>query len=108
VLKGGTSYIARHDDGTCSVEILTRYELRSRWLAIARLGIEYVISAMHKIVFRDMQMRLAPATRRGSAAAPDRVPPARFVLAAFSGVPARIAGVRVKARQRYWPQSTCP
>ena len=58
VLTGGTIRIEPHDDGTCSIEMLTRYELRSPWLALARFCIERVVSAMHKIVIRDMQVRL--------------------------------------------------
>jgi hypothetical protein len=59
-LKGGTIRIESRDDGACAVEMLTRYELRSPWLAIARVCIDRVVSAMHQIVLRDMRMRLAP------------------------------------------------
>jgi hypothetical protein len=57
-LKGGSIQIEPRDDGACSVEMLTRYELRSPWLGIARVCIDRVVSAMHQIVLRDMRMRL--------------------------------------------------
>ena len=60
-LKGGTIQIEAHDDGTCSVHMLTRYELHGAARFIPRFFIEYVISAMHRIVLRDMQVRLAPS-----------------------------------------------
>jgi hypothetical protein len=59
-LKGGTIRIQPRDDGACSIEMLTRYELRSPWLGIARVCIDRVVSAMHQIVLRDMRMRLEP------------------------------------------------
>jgi hypothetical protein len=58
-LKGGTIQIESHDDGTCSVHMLTRYELRWPAVLIPRVFIDYVVKAMHKIVIRDMQARLA-------------------------------------------------
>lgn len=60
LLKGGTIQIEPHDDGTCSVHMLTRYELRGAARFIPRFFINYVISAMHRIVITDMQARLAP------------------------------------------------
>jgi hypothetical protein len=57
-LRGGTIRIESRGDGACSVEMLTRYELRSRWLRIARVCIDRVVSAMHRIVLRDMRVRL--------------------------------------------------
>lgn len=60
-LKGGTIEIEAHDDGTCSVHMLTRYELHGAARFVPRFFIEYVISAMHRIVLRDMQVRLAPS-----------------------------------------------
>lgn len=62
LLKGGTIQIESHDDDTSSVHMLTRYELRGPARLIPRAFINYVVSAMHKIVIRDMQVRLAPAT----------------------------------------------
>ena len=62
-LKGGTIQIEAHDDGTCSVHMLTRYELHGAARFVPRFFIEYVISAMHRIVLRDMQVRLAPSQR---------------------------------------------
>lgn len=60
LLKGGTIQIEPHEDGTCSVHMLTRYELRGAARFIPRFFINYVISAMHRIVITDMQVRLAP------------------------------------------------
>ena len=58
VLKGGTIEIHAHDDGTSSVRMLTRYELRlPRFFAI-RFFIDLVVTAMHRIVIRDMQQAL--------------------------------------------------
>jgi hypothetical protein len=59
VLKGGTIQIDSHDDGTSSVQMLTRYEVHKAARLIPRLFIDHVVSAMHKIVIRDMQARLA-------------------------------------------------
>jgi hypothetical protein len=63
VLKGGTIQIESHDDGTSSVHMLTRYELHGTARLMPRFCIDYVVSAMHKIVVRDMQARLVPAPR---------------------------------------------
>lgn len=60
LLKGGTIQIEPHEDGTCSVHMLTRYELRGAARFIPRFFINHVISAMHRIVITDMQVRLAP------------------------------------------------
>jgi hypothetical protein len=60
-LRGGTIQIEAHDDGTCSVHMLTRYEVHGGARFVPRFFIEYVISAMHRIVITDMQARLAPA-----------------------------------------------
>ena len=57
-LKGGSISVVADDDGACSVHVLTRYELQSRWLRPLRPFIEFTISAMHRIVMRDMQERL--------------------------------------------------
>jgi hypothetical protein len=62
MLKGGAIQVEPHDDDdTCSVQMLTRYELRGAARLIPRACIDYVIAAMHKIVIRDMQARLAPS-----------------------------------------------
>jgi hypothetical protein len=58
VLKGGTIRIQPRDDGTCRVEMSTRYELRSPLLFIARFFIDRVVATMHRIVIRDMQEKL--------------------------------------------------
>ncbi|GFE81538.1 hypothetical protein GCM10011487_35380 [Steroidobacter agaridevorans] len=60
LLKGGTIQIEPREDGTCSVHMLTRYELRGAARFIPRFFINHVISAMHRIVITDMQARLAP------------------------------------------------
>jgi hypothetical protein len=60
-LRGGTIQIEAHDDGTCSVHMLTRYEVHGGARFVPRFLIEYVISAMHRIVITDMQARLAPS-----------------------------------------------
>jgi hypothetical protein len=60
LLKGGTIEIESHENGTCSVHMLTRYELRGAARFIPRFFINHVISAMHRIVITDMQVRLAP------------------------------------------------
>lgn len=59
-LKGGTIQIEANQDGTCSVHMLTRYELHGAARFIPRFFINYVVSAMHRIVITDMQARLAP------------------------------------------------
>jgi hypothetical protein len=64
MLKGGTIQIESHPDDTCSVRMLTRYELRGAARLIPRVFIDHVVSAMHKIVIRDMQARLAPSPVR--------------------------------------------
>ena len=61
MLEGGTIQIEPHDDGTCSVHMLTRYALRGCARLVPRFCIAAVVKAMHKIVIRDMQARLAPA-----------------------------------------------
>jgi hypothetical protein len=58
-LRGGTIRIESREDGVCSVEMLTRYELRASWLRWIRRPIEYVVGAMHRIVLRDMQVKLS-------------------------------------------------
>jgi hypothetical protein len=66
VLRGGTIEIEAHDDGSSSVRMLTHYELRFPLSFVARLFVDLVVTAMHKIVIRDMQQALATATARGS------------------------------------------
>ena len=61
-LRGGTIEIEAHDDGACSVRMLTRYERRGTARLIPRVFIECVIKAMHKIVIRDMRARLEHAS----------------------------------------------
>jgi hypothetical protein len=58
VLRGGTICIEPRGDGTCTVEMITRYELRAHWLPLLRPFIGRVVGAMHKIVLRDMQLKL--------------------------------------------------
>jgi hypothetical protein len=68
LLKGGTIQIEAHDDGGTSVHMVTRYELRSIAHLIPRMFIDFVVSAMHKIVIRDMQERLHPSSNMSEAA----------------------------------------
>jgi hypothetical protein len=58
LLRGGTIQIESHPDDTCSVRMLTRYEVRGGARFVPRSFINHVVSAMHKIVIRDMQARL--------------------------------------------------
>jgi hypothetical protein len=60
-LRGGSITIVSHEDGTSSVVMSTRYELRARWLKPIRYFIERVVKAMHSIVLLDMQARLSGA-----------------------------------------------
>jgi hypothetical protein len=59
ILKGGTIQIDENADGTSSVQMLTRYEVHGVARLIPRVFIDFVVSAMHRIVIRDMQERLA-------------------------------------------------
>jgi hypothetical protein len=69
VLRGGTIEIESHDDGTSSVSMLTRYELRFPAFLVGRFFVNLVVKAMHGIVIRDMQDRLrSPAPARLAAA----------------------------------------
>lgn len=58
LLKGGIIQIEAHSDDTSSVRMLTRYEVQGFARFIPRFFINYVVSAMHKIVITDMQARL--------------------------------------------------
>jgi hypothetical protein len=76
LLRGGTIQIASHADGTSSVRMLTRYELQGGARFVPRFFINHVVSAMHKIVIRDMQARLVrspapalPVAARGESVA---------------------------------------
>jgi hypothetical protein len=57
-LRGGSITVLSHEDGTSSVVMCTRYELRARWLKPIRYFIDRVVKAMHTIVLLDMQERL--------------------------------------------------
>jgi len=57
-LKGGSIRIDELADGSCSVEMITFYELRTPWLQLLRPAIDYVVRAMHRIVMRDMRCKL--------------------------------------------------
>jgi hypothetical protein len=57
-LRGGSIRVLAHADGSCSVEMVTNYQLRARWLSLLRPAIDYVIGAMHRLVLRDMRERL--------------------------------------------------
>lgn len=67
ILKGGTIEIVGHSDGTSSVRMITRYELRLPAARIVRFFVGIGIKAMHRIVVRDMQYRLASPAPIGSA-----------------------------------------
>jgi len=58
-LKGGTIQIVGHTDGTCTVHMMTRYELPAWAYAAARFCVDLVVKAMHDVVIRDMRQRLA-------------------------------------------------
>jgi hypothetical protein len=60
-LRGGSIEIVAHGDGTSSVVMHTRYELRAWWLKPIRYFIDRVVKAMHTIVILDMQARLGGA-----------------------------------------------
>jgi len=59
-LKGGTIEVVPDGTGGCVVEMVTYYHLRAAWLRPIRFAIDYVVSAMHRIVFADMRARLEP------------------------------------------------
>jgi hypothetical protein len=59
ILRGGTIQVEANADGTSSVRMLTRYEVQGMARFIPRVCIDFVVSAMHRIVIRDMQERLA-------------------------------------------------
>jgi len=68
-LKGGTIRIEPSDDGTCSVEMTTHYELQSPLLLAVRFFIDRVVGTMHRIVIRDMRERLG--ARQGASVVDD-------------------------------------
>jgi hypothetical protein len=59
-LKGGTIEVTPDGEGSCRVEMVTYYKLRTAWLRPLRRAIDYVVGAMHRIVLADMRARLAP------------------------------------------------
>lgn len=70
LLRGGRIQIEPHADDTCSVRMLTRYEVKGGARFVPRFFINHVVSAMHKIVLRDMQARLVPSAVSAPPAAP--------------------------------------
>ena len=64
VLRGGTIQVARQSDLACAVRMVTRYELRSPWIALLRPLIVATVSAMHRFVMRDMLEQLSAASIR--------------------------------------------
>lgn len=56
-LLGGTIEVAPGSD-SCSVRMMTRYEIRSPFVALIRPLVTQTISAMHRFVLRDMLVRL--------------------------------------------------
>jgi len=71
LLKGGTIEIEAHEDGTSSVHMLTRYVRRGAATLIPHACIAFVVSAMHKIVIRDMQVRLVSVRESASTLVPE-------------------------------------
>jgi hypothetical protein len=67
ILKGGTIEVIGRGNGTSSVRMITHYELRLPAARIARFFVGIGIKAMHRIVARDMQYRLASPAAIGSA-----------------------------------------
>lgn len=77
VLKGGMIAIDSHADGTSSVQMLTRYELRFPTFGVARFFVNLVVAGMHRIVIRDMQQVLARhADAEPASGLPPSLPPA--------------------------------
>lgn len=66
VLRGGTIEIEAHDDDSSSVRMLTHYELRFPTFFVGRFLVDLVVTAMHKVVIRDMQQALARAAAMDS------------------------------------------
>lgn len=57
-LKGGTIEVTPDPAGGCVVEMVTYYDLRAAWLRPIRRAIDYVVAAMHRIVLKDMRVKL--------------------------------------------------
>lgn len=58
VLKGGSIEVIADSDNSCSVRMITRYEMRTPLLTLIRPFIVMTISAMHRFVMGDMLARL--------------------------------------------------
>ncbi len=63
-LKGGTICIVPHDDGSSSVHMKTRYQIHSTSMSVLRFFIGKTISAMHRIVMKDMEEQLGLRSRQ--------------------------------------------
>jgi hypothetical protein len=62
-LRGGSIEVAAHEGESCTVRMVTHYELLSPVIATARYLVEMTISSMHRIVLEDMASRLcAPSS----------------------------------------------
>jgi hypothetical protein len=57
-LQGGTIEVTPAPQGGCFVEMVTYYDLRAAWLRPIRRPIDYVVGAMHRIVLKDMRVKL--------------------------------------------------
>jgi hypothetical protein len=68
-LQGGTIEITPDPAGGCTVEMVTYYDLRAAWLRPIRRAIDYVVGAMHRIVLKDMRVKLGH-TRAGAERCP--------------------------------------
>jgi len=91
-LKGGRIRINEHIDGSCSVEMITYYDLRAPWLRLLKPAINYVVRAMHRIVMRDMRYKLEPqysqAAPRSGAEVSARSPSMPVAALESNGAPA--------------------
>lgn len=58
-LRGGTIEVVQHDDGTCTVRMITNYRFSTPLLALIRPFVTLTVGAMHRFVIRDMLAHLA-------------------------------------------------
>ena len=58
VLKGGSIQVIAVGDDSCSVRMITRYQMRTPLLTLIRPFIVLTVSAMHRFVMGDMLTRL--------------------------------------------------
>lgn len=72
-LRGGAINVIAEADGTCRIEMVTRYELLVVWLWPIRYFIERTISLMHALVIEDMRERVQAARPRAAPLAASRL-----------------------------------